>query len=39
VDHAIAHDGGGHARDAEGLEVTLPRGLGLDVEPVELHSP
>ena len=39
VDHAVADDGRRHAGDAERLEVTPPLGLGLDVEPLELHSP
>ncbi len=39
VDGAVADDGRGHARNAEGLEVTPSFGLGLDVEPLELHSP
>jgi hypothetical protein len=39
VDHAAADDRRRDAGDAERLEVTPPLGLGLDVEPLELHSP
>jgi hypothetical protein len=37
VDHAVADDGGGHARDAEGIEVTPALRLVLDVKPVERY--
>ncbi len=39
VHDAVAHDGGGHAHHPEGLEVSPPLRLGLDVEALEGHSP
>ena len=39
MDHAVAHDGGGYARDADSVEVAPPLRLVLDVKPVEGHSP
>src|SRR5215831_11767709 len=39
VDEPVAHDGGGHAGDAEDLEVLASLWLCLDVVSLELHSP
>jgi hypothetical protein len=39
VDDSVTQDGRGHARDPERLEIAPALGLGLDVEPLELHSP
>ena len=39
VHDALAHDGGGHAHHAEGLEISPALRLSLDVEAFEGHSP
>jgi hypothetical protein len=39
MNHASVEYGGGHARDAEGLEIAPPLRFVLDVEAVEGYSP